>query len=297
MLHRFLMRNLGAYYMVLASAFFAITGAFAKLLSSSMSSVEVSFFRNIVGLAIVLATIYKYGTHNKNGKLFLLFLRGFLGTISMLAFFHNIAHIGLAEAFTFTKMAPMFLALFGVIFFKEKISFLSWFGIIFGFIGILLIMQPNLGFKIGHAMGLINGLLAAMAYLSVHELRKYYDTRTIVLSFMLSGTIIPIVFMTIAEFIQTPPFFNFMFAKFIMPTPSMWFFIILMGIGGLLFQTYMTKAYAASRHAGTVAAIGYCDVIFSMLIGFIMGDSLPNLMAFFGIIVVIISGVIVATQK
>ncbi|MBF6669317.1 EamA family transporter [Campylobacter sp. RM12327] len=297
MLHRFLMRNLGAYYMVLASFYFALTGAFAKLLSSSMSSVEVSFFRNIVGLAIIVVTIYKYGAHNKGGKPFILFLRGFLGTISMLAFFHNIAHIGLAEAFTFTKMSPMFLAIFGVILFKERLNLLSWFGIIFGFIGILLIMQPNLGFKMGHAMGLINGLLAAVAYLSVHELRKYYDTKTIVLSFMLSGTLIPIVCMLVAQFIQTPPFFNFMFAKFIMPTPSMWVFIVLMGVGGLLFQTYMTKAYAASRYAGAVAAIGYCDVIFTMIIGFIMGDSLPNLMAFFGIIIVIISGVIVATQK
>lgn len=297
MLHHFLMRNLGAYYMVLASAFFAITGAFAKVLSSSMSSVEVSFFRNIVGLTIILVTVYKYGMHNRGGKPFLLTLRGFLGALSMLAFFHNIAHIGLAEAFTFAKMAPMFLALFGVLLFKEKINFLSWFGIIFGFIGILLIMQPNLGFKIGHAMGLINGLLAAMAYLSVHELRKYYDTKTIVFSFMLSGTVIPVIFMIIAEFIQTPPFFDFMFAKFVMPTSSMWIFIILMGIGGLLFQTYMTKAYATSKHAGNIAAIGYCDVIFSMIIGFFMGDSLPNLIAFFGIIIVIISGVIVAVQK
>ena len=82
-----------------------------------------------------------------------------------------------------------------------------------------------------------------------------------------------------------------------MPTPKMWIFIVLMGVFGLLFQTYMTKAYAASRHAGTVAAVAYSDIIFTLIIGIIMGDSLPNLMAGFGIILVIVSGVIVAMQK
>lgn len=290
-------RNLGAYYMIIASLFFAITGACAKGLSGDISSVEVSFFRNVIGLAIIVFGVYKYGTNNKGGQPIMLFLRGFIGTISMLAFFYNIASIGLAEAFTFAKTAPMFLAFFGVIFFKEKIGFISWIGIFLGFFGILLIMQPNLGFKLSHAMGLLNGLLAAFAYLSVHELRKSYDTKTIVLSFMLSGTLIPVACMIVAEFINAPEFFDFMFAKFVMPTGISWLWIVLMGISGLIFQSYMTKAYAASKHAGTVAAIGYCDIIFSMIIGLFMGDSLPNLLAFLGIIIVIISGVIVAMQN
>ncbi|QOQ88119.1 DMT family transporter [Campylobacter corcagiensis] len=284
--------------MTVASLFFAITGACAKAVSAGgMSSVEVSFFRNVVGLGIVVFGIYKYGTNNKGGQPVMLFLRGFIGTISMLAFFYNIATIGLAEAFTFAKTAPMFLAFFGVIFFGEKIGFKAWFGIFLGFFGILLIMQPNLGFKISHAMGLINGVLAAFAYLSVHELRKSYDTKTIVLSFMLSGTLIPVFCMVVAEFVNTPAFFDFMFAKFIMPSGISWLWIVLMGVSGLVFQSYMTKAYAASKHAGTVAAIGYTDIIFSMIIGFFMGDNLPNLLAFLGIIIVIISGVIVATQN
>lgn len=297
MYKKFILKNLGAVYMIVASFFFALTGAFAKGLSGSMSSVEVSFFRNLVGLILILWAIYKFGTKNKGGQPVILFMRGFVGTISMLAFFYNIAHIGLAEAFTFSKMSAMFLGLLGAIFLKERLNFLAWFGIILGFVGIVMIMQPNLGYQISHTMGLLNGFLAAIAYMSVHELRRSYDTKTIVLSFMLSGTFIPVICMVVAEFFKMPSFFDFMFAKFVFPTPSMWIFIILMGISGLIFQTYMTKAYAVSKHAGVVAAIGYCDIIFTIIFGVLMGDSLPNLLAFLGIIIVMISGVIVALQN
>ncbi|NLY03903.1 MAG: DMT family transporter [Campylobacter sp.] len=284
--------------MIIASLFFASTGAFAKALSADgMSSVEVSFFRNLVGLFIIFFAIYKYGVNNKGGMPVVLFLRGFIGTISMLAFFYNIASIGLAEAFIFTKMAPMFLGIFGTLFFGEKLSNKAWFGIIVGFFGILMIMQPNLGIEKAHIMGFLNGVLAAVAYMSVHELRKAYDTKTIVLSFMLNGTIIPLLCMIVAGFIQTPVFFDFMFAKFVIPTSSMWGWIVLMGVSGFIFQTFVTKAYAASKSAGTVAAIGYCDIVFTLMIGWFMGDDLPNVLAMIGIIVVIISGVITALEN
>lgn len=297
MFRRFLIRNLGAYYMILASFYFALTGAFAKALGGEMSSVEIAFFRNLVGLIIICWTIYKFGHNSKGGRAFLLFFRGFVGAISLLAFFYNIANIGLAESFTFSKMSPMFLALFGVIFFKEKLSFLAWFGIIIGFLGIVMIMQPNLGFTKSDFMGFLNGFLAAVAYMSVHTLRKNYDTRIIVLSFMFFGAFLPFVCMIAANFYEFPSQLDFLFAKFVMPDIKMWIFIVLMGVCGLLFQTYMTKSYAASRHAGIVAAVAYCDIIFTLIIGAIMGDNLPNLMSFCGIIIVIVSGVIVATQN
>lgn len=297
MLRRFLIRNLGAYYMVLASFYFALTGAFAKALGGDMSSVEVAFFRNLVGLIIICYTIYKFGHNSKGGRPILLFFRGIVGSISMLAFFYNIANIGLAESFTFAKMSPMFLALFGVIFLREKLTFLAWFGIIIGFLGIVMIMQPNLGFSKSDFMGFINAFLAAVAYMSVHTLRKNYDTRIIVLSFMFFGAFMPFLCMIVAGFYEIPAQFDFLFAKFVMPSAKMWIFIVLMGVCGLSFQTYMTKSYAASRHAGVVAAVAYCDIIFTLIIGVIMGDSLPNLMAFCGIVIVIVSGVIVATQN
>ena len=291
-------RNLGVYYMIIASLFFAFTGAFGKALSAGgMSSVEVAFFRNIVGLIIVSWAIYKLGHVSKGGRPILLALRGVVGAISMLALFYNIATIGLAESFTFAKMSTIFIAIFGAVLFKERIGFWVWFGIIVGFLGIVLIMQPNIGFEKSDFTGILNAVLAAVAYMSVYELKKYYDTKIIVFSFVFAGTVLPLFCMGVAEFFIIPSNLDFLFAKFIMPNLIMWVYILLMGICGFGFQAYMTKAYATTKKAGTIAAISYVDILFSLIIGIIMGDSLPNLLAFFGIILVIVSGIIVATQK
>lgn len=293
----FIKRNLGAYYMVIASLFFAFTGAFAKALGGFMSSVEIAFFRNIVGLIIITWAIYKFGHISKGGRPVLLILRGVIGTIAMLAFFYNIASIGLAESFTFAKMAPIFIAILGAILFKERLGIWVWLGIFLGFLGIVMIMQPNVSFTKNDFMGVLNAFLAAIAYMSVYELKKFYDTKIIVFSFMIAGAFMPLMCMVIAEFFVVPSYLDFMFAKFVMPTSIMWVYIILMGICGLGFQTFMTKAYATTKKAGTVAAISYIDIVFTMIIGIMMGDSLPDLLAFLGIILVIVSGVIVAMQK
>jgi drug/metabolite transporter (DMT)-like permease len=51
--------NKGIKYMLFASFLFALMGAVAKELSNSMSSVEVSFFRNVFGVFIILFALYK----------------------------------------------------------------------------------------------------------------------------------------------------------------------------------------------------------------------------------------------
>ena len=45
--------QLAIKYMLLSSFLFAFTGAFAKLLSGYMSSVEVVFFRNLTGVILI----------------------------------------------------------------------------------------------------------------------------------------------------------------------------------------------------------------------------------------------------
>ncbi|PSM52372.1 EamA family transporter [Campylobacter blaseri] len=283
--------------MLLASIAFAFTGAFAKVVSADIPSVEVVFFRNFIGLLLIGFAIFKNPVRQKGGKPWLLFFRGFAGAISILAFFYNIANMGLAEAFTFSKTAPIFVSFIAALFLKEKLSFISWFAILGGFIGIIFVMQPELGFKKTDVMGILNGFFAALAYLSVHDLRKYYDTKVIVLSFVLIGSVTPLMLMIVSEFFVIPAYFDFMAAKFVLPKLSSWTLIILMGICGILYQTYLTKAFAASKKAGPVAVISYSDIIFTMILGLFLGDSLPNMLGALGIILIIISGIAVAMDN
>ena len=282
--------------MLLSSFSFAFDGAFAKVLSQNMDSVEVVFFRNGLTMCIVALSIFKLPIKQIGGKPWLLLFRALIGFASMLVFFYNIAHIPLADAITFSRTAPIFTAILAFFFLKEKIGWKGWVAVFIGFIGIVCVMKPD-GIMLSKTdlLGLCSGLGAALAYTSVRELNKVYDTRVIVLAFVSTGTIFPALFMLLSEFYHTP-MFDFMLGHFVLPVGVQWLYIFLMGLSGAIGQVYMTKAFATTK-AGIVGAAGYSIIFFSLIIGIVLGDGLPDIVGLFGILLVVLSGIIVAKEK
>lgn len=288
--------NSGVKYMLLASFLFAIMGAFAKLASEHMSSLEVVFFRNIFGVVIIGYAIYKTPMVHEGGKPFLLFFRGFMGFSALLAYFYNIANIPLGDAVTFSKTAPIFTAIFAWLFLKERLSITAWLAVFIGFGGILLITQPTgIGFSKYDILGVFSGVGAALAYTSVRELKKYYDTRAIVLSFTLIGTIGPIILFVLSKYFYIHEL-DFMLGEFIMPSGIVWVYVFGLGILGTLSQYFMTKAYGETK-AGIVGAVSYTNIVFAILVGLLLGDSLPSPMTTSGILLIVFAGIMVARAK
>jgi drug/metabolite transporter (DMT)-like permease len=288
--------KLAIQYMLLASFLFAGMGAFVKILAQSMSSVEIVFFRNIIGLIIILISIYKSPLNQVGGKPFLLFLRGFVGFLALLMYFYNIATIPLAEAITFSKTSPIFTAIFAYIFIKEKLSFQAWIGVFIGFVGIMFITGFD-GSNLSKSdwLGILSGVGAGLAYTSIRELRNYYDTRAIVFSFMFIGTIGPVIIMILAEFYSSKTF-DFILAPFTIPTTQDIFFILCMGIFATISQLSMTKAYTLAK-GGIVGTIGYSIIIFSIALGMLLGDAFPSFFVLLGIGLIIFSGFLVSYAK
>ena len=288
--------TLGIKYMLFASFCFACMGAFAKQLSGSMSSIEVVFFRNVFGVLFILISIYKSPLNQKGGKPLLLIFRGLAGFIALLFFFYNIANISLGEAMTFSKTSTIFSAIFAYIFVKEKLGYKGWLGVFIGFIGILFITKFD-GSSLDKTdwLGILCGVGAGLAYTSIRELRKYYDGRTIVLSFMGIGTIGPLLLMLISEFYMNEEY-DYIFAKFVIPQNGDWIHIIFLGLFATFAQIFMTKAYSVAK-AGIIGTISYANIAFSILIGLILGDKFPDIWIILGIGLIIVSGIFVSSKK
>jgi len=283
--------------MLLASLSFAFMGGFAKVVSQKFAGVEVTFFRNIFGVALIGFAIYKSPLKQIGGKPLLLFFRGAMGFMALLAYFYIIAYIPLGEAVTYNKTSPIFVAIFAYIFLGEKLSRWAILAIILGFVGIVLIAQPQGGsFDKYDILGIFSGLGAALAYTSIRELRSYYDTRAIVMSFMGIGTIAPLLLMVITPYINPPKELDFMFAPFIMPHGIEWFYLTMMGLSATFSQFMMTKAYEYSK-AGIVGTISYSNIVFAIIIGVALGDKFPDFITILGIVLVIGSGLLVAFSK
>jgi drug/metabolite transporter (DMT)-like permease len=283
----------GIAFMLLASLLFALTMLFAKLLSGSMGSVEVTFWRNGIGLLVIGALVILKPIHNIGGKPFTLIFRGIIGTIALLTFFYTISATTLSNAIVFAKTEPIFTALFAFFLLGEKLSSRAILAVLIGFTGVAMLSGLHLGYL--HIMGILTGLLSALAYTSVRSLKAFYDERTVVLSFMISGVLIPIILMMAAEYI-TSDMLAFALSPFTMPQKMDWVWIILMGVSAAYGQVYMTRAYFYAK-AGIVSTVSYSVILFATLFGIVLGDILPTLIVIMGGALIVFSGVLLSRQK
>ena len=279
-----------------ASFLFAVMGYGVKLLAQTLPSVEIVFFRNIFGIALILAAFVKSPPQNPGGHPWLLIWRGVIGSLSLLLVFYNMAHMTLADAVTFTRTSPIFTAVFAWWLLKERLENKAWLAIGIGFLGILFVVKPTGDFPLKLAItGILSGIGAGLAYTAVRELRQYYDSRTIVLSFVLFGTVIPFFCMVLAEFVRLP-MLDFALMPFVWPDLSAWGLIAIVGVVATLSQIWMTKAYTLTK-AGIVGAVSYTNILFAALIGLFIGEGLPDLWATLGILLIISGGVLVSRVK
>ena len=279
--------------MLLASFLFALTMLFAKLLSSSMGPVEVTFWRNAVGLIILMMFISRKPIQNRGGRPLTLIFRGVIGTVALLTFFYTISITSLSNAIIYAKTEPIFTALLALILLGEKLKVRAVVAIFTGFTGVVILSGWE--FNALHLMGLLTGFLSALAYTSVRSLKAHYDERTVVLSFMFFGTLIPLLLMISAE-LTTSQRFSSALRTFILPNDMDWLWIALMGLAAAYGQLYMTRAYFYAK-AGLVSTISYSVVLFATFFGILLGDMLPTPMMILGAVLIIASGLLLLRNR
>lgn len=286
----------GIGYMLIASFSFALTGACARALRDVVNPIELVLFRNLFGVIFILASLYRRPAVQQGGRPWLLIFRGVIGTAALYSFFYGISRIGLAVSITYQQSYPVFLALFAAFFMHESLSRREWAAVFLGFAGILLIFVPSVDMSSlsmkHHIIGLSNALMTGMAYLSIRGLSRWYDERAIILSFMLSGIVLPLISLTVGSFLD-PGQFDFMIAPVDIPGWKHVPVILLLGFAALMGQIYLTKAFSYQK-TGIIAAVGYSNIVFSIIFGLMLGDALPSGSGFTGIILIIASGMAIS---
>jgi drug/metabolite transporter (DMT)-like permease len=286
----------GIFYMLLAALGFATMGGAAKLLKGSFNAGQLVFYRNAVGLIVLLIGFAVKPPVNKGARFHLLIFRGMMGTVALYTLLYCILHLPLGTAMTYNLTSAIFIALFSLVLFREYNGHTVLIALLIGFTGMLLIYKPGIHFPwYYHAAGLLSGITSAIAYLTVGRLNNYYDTRIIVLSFVLTGFLAPVLFMT-ARLIFQLPADDVFFITWRWPSGIEWLYITGLGLAALFGQYFVTKAYGADK-AGIVSTIGYANIIFSVFIGMALGDAFPDILSASGICCIIISGVIISLVK
>ena len=289
-------RYKGIFFMILAALGFSLMGGAAKLLKGNFNAGQLVFFRNLVGAIGLTTALIAKPPVNRGGKFHWLIFRGIMGTVALYTLLYCVLHLPLSTAMTYNLTSAIFIALFSFLLFKEYHGPMVLLAVAIGFLGMLLVYKPNMHYPwYYHAVGLLSGIVSAIAYITLGRLAPYYDSRVIVSAFIYTGVIIPSIFMILGN-VAHLPYDDFFFIQWKWPSGREWAYILWLGVAALFGQYFVTKAYGSDK-AGIVSVFGYANIIFSVFIGLALGDAFPNLVSWAGISCIILSGVIISLVK
>jgi len=288
----------GILYMLIGALFSAMNGAIAKILTQEMSALEMVFYRNIIGVIIILYALKHTAPKLTGGKFHMLFMRGFFGFTAMILFFYTITVIPLGEAITLNKTSPLFVTILAYYLLQDKLNQNTIFALLVGFLGVILIVKPfGISISYEHFLGILGGFFAAAAYTTIKKIKDMYDARVIVLSFVGIGSLLPALFLLIAPYINPPEAVEFLFPEFRLPTTIfVWSLVIFMAITATISQWLLTKAYSASN-VSIIGVISYANIPFAIGFGWMLGDAFPDYLTFIGIGFIILGGILVGKKK
>ncbi len=207
--------------------------------------------------------------HNKP----LLFLRGAIGTFSLICVYYAVTSLPLAEATILQYTHPIFTALLAVFFLKERIQPATLICIVLCILGLYCILLPELNgsqqislptFSV--AVALLGAFGSSIAYVIVRKLSQTEDSSVIILYFPM---------------IATPISLFLVWNEFVLPDPKAAVILILIGIFTQIGQYGLTKAMK-TQEAGKASAFSYVQIVFSIIIGLVYFDEIPAMTTYAG---------------
>ena len=268
----------GVAFILLSELFFVLMGTQVRTVSEQLSNEMIVFFRNLIGLQILIPLVWSNGWSSlKTDKPQLHLLRGTAGVCAMYSFFYAIANLPLANAMILKMSAPLFIPIIAFFWLKEKLSYLIGFVIIIGFIGVTLIIKPDLNVvdKVS-LIALAGGLFAAIAKSTVKYLTRSDKPATVVFYFAATALIVSTI----------PAYLNWQ-----TPTQEQLLQLILLGLLASGGQFFMTKAYSYAP-ASQISHFSYSSILYASVLGwFLWGEWMDN-WAWTGAVLVIVSGLL-----
>jgi drug/metabolite transporter (DMT)-like permease len=268
---------LGALFILLSELFFASMGATVKAVSAGLPNEMIVFLRNLFGLVLLLPLAWHYGMVQLRTQIIHLhLLRALAGVSAMYCFFYALANLPLAEGMLLKMTAPLFMPLIAWYWMSEAVPRGVLLAIGFGFLGVVLVLNPQGEFNEVALVGLMGGLFASLAKVTVRRLGHTEPSVRVVFYFSLLSMLVS----------ALPALWNWQ-----TPTPAQWALLLLIGLLGTLGQLLLTRGYAIAA-AASVSPFTYFSVVFGALYGYLFWDERLSLQFILGALMIALAGVL-----
>lgn len=258
-------------YMIISAIAFTFLNVFVKLLNS-FSVYQIIFFRSLGSLFFTTPFLLKLKISFLGNKNKLLVLRSIFGLTSMGLFFLSLKYIDMGTSVALRYVAPVFAAMFALVFLKEKIKPLQWLCFIIAFVGVIFLK----GFETNNSLdgilyALFSAIFAGLVYVIIRKIGDQ-DHPVVIVNY----------FMVLSMLIGGLLSINY----WVTPTLNQTLVLFSLGMFGYFAQLFMTKAMQLGE-TNQVAPFKYLEVIFTMVIGVVWFSESYTVLTILGVLLII----------
>lgn len=292
-----------AVFIVTAVFLFSTQDVIVKWISGKYPVHEIVMIRSLSGILPLLILAYFLGDlHTLRTRRWAAHTaRSLIMFTAYTCFYLSLAALPLAETVTLFFSSPLFITILSAIMLDEKIEMRCWIAVVVGFLGVILMLKPNVN-NINPAALL--AVLSAFCYaLGSVFTRKLGKTESgIVLAFF--PTVIYILFAAIVGLLLqhmsktdiSHPSLGFLLHAWDLPSQNDLLWMILLGLLAAMGFFCLSQAYRLAQPA-RVAPLEYIAVPISVIWGFVLWQEVPEPLSILAALLIIASGLYILGRE
>jgi len=272
----------GVLWMITAGL--CLTGMFSvgKYLAESLPVLEVSLFRMAAALLFYIPWLMRHGlSRARTSRIGGHFVRAFFGATSLLCMMYGVAYLPLSDATVLGFTIPLWNIILSSIFLGERVRLRRTIATVVGFVGVVIVVQPQGGIQPAALLTIFGAMLASCALITMKDLTRTEPSDRIVFYFLIFGSLI----------LAGPAI-----PVWQTPTLEQWGWIALLGLFGSSGQLFLTRGYAAGE-VTIVAPMDFLRVIVAGLIGFTIFSEIPDWPTYVGSAIVVAACVYIVRRE
>ena len=261
----------------------AVMSALVKATEELTSTAVVLLFQNLICLLFIIpVTLHRGWASLRTDKIGLHLLRAATGTAAWYALFVAITLMPLTNAILLTFSAPLWMPVIAWVLFRKRASMATWVGAAIGFVGVVVVLQPNhQDFNVGTVYALAGAFFLAVALMSVGWLGATEPMPRILFYYFLISTVL----VTPFAVVDWKPF-----------GARASIFLIGIALTLLVGQVLIVFAYRYAS-AVKVGPFIYTVIVFTALIDWVLWNRAPTLFVLLGMALVVGGGIIAIRKQ
>ncbi|WP_108879401.1 EamA family transporter [Anderseniella sp. Alg231-50] len=294
----------GVSLIVLAAFTISIQDVIFKLFSSELTLWQIFALRGVLAVPLLLAVSWTRGAHQ--GVLRAAFgkwplLRSLFITTTFLAFYAAIPFISLSTVGAANYIAPIFVTLLSAYVIREAVGRLGWIGVLLGFVGVVVLLQPGTdAFSPWALLPIIGAAFYALAHITTRARCQNVPLAALSLSqnivMLLAGIVVSILLISLqppAEMVEVYPY---IFRGWSTVDPTDWLVLLLLAGFAVVLGMMLAGAYQAAPPS-VVATFEYSYLVFVAVWDILFFDTAPTVTSITGMILIVVAGLLVLHRK